>query len=226
MKKHQIILEQCSKLGFQLLPNQKINGGDGAFFLHIENQEVDVQKFLTIRYLSRTDKYSIMYGFNCPKLRDYYSNSKSIPISVAEAITQLNIDRPYCWHRTSLRFSCRQNSWAAPSGKEELEEIFSGELKVFFDINLLPIDSMQSLLAVYLRDDAPFEWRLGTSYFARICEIAFLVSYTKSTFESAIECFDQHYSGMQNRDLYGAELPKEFFVKLLDCINMDLLRNT
>jgi hypothetical protein len=222
MKKHHLIAEQLKAMDFILLPNQSFTASTGAYFLHAAGQVAEVEKYLTARYLARVDRYELMFGLNCPTLRDYFKNSKLIANPVAEAIARLNNERPYCWYRLPIRFGSRLNSWSCPAQASEMEMFFSNEIRHFVNELLISIDSADSLLEAYLKDEAPFEWRLGTSYFARMCEVAYLVAHTKSNHALALNLADQYYSFMTKSDSFGSELGRDFFPELLKNIELEL----
>ena len=222
MKKHQQIIEHLKAINFIQLPSQNFNASTGAYFLYTDGETKEVEKYLTVRYLARVDSYELMFGLNCSELRDFFSGNKLIANSVAEAIARMNIDRPYCWYRLPIRFGSRLNSWACKAEQGEMKIFFSNEFIHLLNEQLIPINSRDTLLQAYLKDESPFEWRLGTSYFARMCEIAYLVAYTKSNRTLAWRLADQYYSFMTKSDLFGSELTRDFFSILLENIEMQL----
>ena len=222
MKKHRLIVEQLEAMNFILLPNQSFIASTGAYFLHAVGQVAEVEKYLTARYLARVDRYELMFGLNCLTLRDYFNNNKVIANPVAEAIAELNNERPYCWYRLPIRFGSRLNSWSCPAEASDMKMFFSNEIRHFVNESLISIESADSLLRAYLKDQAPFEWRLGTSYFARMCEVAYLVAHTRSNYALAVNLADQYYSFMTKSDSFGSELGRDFFPELLKNIECDL----
>ncbi|CAM8621711.1 hypothetical protein MCEMSHM24_02452 [Comamonadaceae bacterium] len=224
MKKHRLIVEQLEAMNFIQMPNQSFTAPTGAYFLHAVGQAKEVEKYLTARYLARVDRYELMFGLNCPTLRDYYKNTKIIANPVAEAIAKLDNDRPYCWYRLPIRFGSRLNSWSCPAQASEMEKLFSNDIGHFVDELVISIDSAGSLLHTYLKDETPFEWRLGTSYFARMCEVAYLVAYTRSNHELALNLANRYYSFMTMSDSFGSELGSDFFPELIQNIELDLLK--
>jgi hypothetical protein len=134
----------------------------------------------------------------------------------------LNNERPYCWYRLPIRFGSRLNSWSCPAEASAMESFFSHEIRHLVSELVIPIDSADSLLQAYLKDEAPFEWCLGTSYFARMSEVAYLVAHTKSNHAVALNLAGQYYSFMTKSDLFGSELARDFFSELLKTIELEL----
>jgi hypothetical protein len=225
MKKHRTLVEQCEKLGFVLLPKQKINSGDGAYFLHAESADMGIEKYLNVRYLYSmlNPRYALRFGFMSSKLRSFFKDAQLLPLPLVEAINCLQQKNPYCWFTQSIRFaSSRLMTWGLPYESNELTQVFSGKVAEFLGLEVLPIVSESDLLRLYLKEDAPFEWFLSTSSFARMCEIAYLVASTKANPEVARKVIEANYLRMTKADSYGARLPIELLLELPVCIESNL----
>lgn len=222
MKKHRKIFEQLESLDFNLLPSQNSIASTGVCFSYGANLNAAVEKYLTVRYISRVDGYELMFALNCPTLRRYFNNSKLMTNEVSEAIAHMSRERPNFWYRLPIRFGSRMNSWSCPAQANEMERYFSNEIANFISCEIISIDSIDLLLQVYLKDEAPFEWRFGTSYFARMCEVAYLVAHTGSSHAAAQNLANQYYPFMVKSDLYGSKLPRDFYSGLVKSIEMEL----
>lgn len=130
----------------------------------------------------------------------------------------MNKERPYCWFTLPMIWESINYRLSKDTKESDLMTLFSGPFKLFKEQVLLPVRSEKNLLDVYLSDIPPFEWKFNTSYFARFCQIAYLVSCTKSGFDLAEQRVSECYRFMQVSDLYGAKLTENFFRDLLESI--------
>jgi hypothetical protein len=222
MGSHKEITEQLKLLEFDLIRGPKFTSPTGAYFIHLPSRGKMVEKYVTVRSLARVNQYSLMFGFNCPELRKFYAESELIESRVADEIRKLNAERPYCWSRTSIRSDCRSDTWSCPAQSDEMKAAFSTRLKKFFLDFLASIETKDALLQIYLMDGEPYEWMFGTSYFARMCEIAYLVADAKYGSVEADLLVERYYSPMTKSDLFGSTLDRGFFKRLVKTIEIEL----
>jgi len=219
MKRHGLLIEQFERLGFTFLPGQKINTITKSYFVCNESRGTNVEAFIAVRYLSRTQRYEFDFGFNSPAIRSFFLDQMpNFSSEMKSAIDQMNRERPYCWFTLPIIWESINYRLNLNTKESDLMNLFSGSLKSFTEQVLLPVRLEKNLLDVYLSDLPPFEWKLSTSYFARFCEIAYLASCTKSGLELAERRLSEQYRAMQASDLYGAELGESFFQKLVEFI--------
>ncbi|MET2987312.1 hypothetical protein G5B88_17560 [Herbaspirillum seropedicae] len=213
------MIEQLEGLGFSFLPEQKVNSSDISYFVCNGSRGTDVESLLAVRYLSRTQRYEFDFGFNASSVRSFFAHQMPyLPFEIRLAIDQMNKERPACWFTWPLIWDSINYRLNLSTKEPDLPDIFSGPFKLFMEQVLLSVRSEEQLLDIYLSNIPPFEWRYDSSHFARFCQIAYLVSSTKSRFELAERCLSDYYRFMQASDLYGSELKVDFFQELLEFI--------
>jgi hypothetical protein len=219
MKKHGLLIEQFESLGFTFLPGQKINTSTGSYFVCNESRGTDVEALIAVRYLSWTQRYAFDFGFNSPAIRSFFLDQMpNFSPEMKSAADQMNKERPFCWFTLPMIWESINYRLNLNTKESDLTDLFSGPLKSFTEQVLLPVRFEKNLLDVYLSDIPPFEWKFSTSYFARFCQIAYLVSCTKSGFELAERRVSEQHRSMQASDLYGAKLKESFFQELVEFI--------
>ncbi len=219
MRKHGALIDQFESLGFTFLPEQKINSSTGSYFVCNDSRGTDTEALIAVRYLSWTQRYEFDFGFNSPAIRSFFLDQ--MPNFFPEmklAIDQMNKERPYCWFTLPMIWESINYRLNLNTKESDLTNLFSGPVKFFTEQVLLPVRFEKNLLDVYLSDTPPFEWKFSTSYFARFCQIAYLVSSTKSGFELAERRVSEQHRFMQASDLYGEKLRGDFFRKLVEVI--------
>jgi len=219
MKKHGLLIDRFESLGFRLLPGQKINTSDISYFGCDDTRETNIEAFIAVRYLSRTQRYEFDFGFESPDIRSFFLDQMpNLSLELKSAIEKMNQERPYCWFTLPLIWQSINYRLNLNTKEVDLTNLCAGALKSFKENVLLPVRTDKDLLDVCLSDIPPFEWKSSTSYFARFCQIAYLMSNTNSDFDLAERRVSEQYRFMQASDLYGAKLKADFFTKLVEFI--------